>query len=253
MAQRIERSPLLVRVRLGDARRFVDARHLHRVLELDLAVVHQSADRGCRSRLRRAGHRQMPFASHQAGRRIESDPARARQEDLAPGVQIREVVVRPGRSVERLHVRLQLDQVARHEPRRQAQVAQHMHQQPARVAAGAGRQLQRFLGGLHAGFEADQVTDLVLQPSVQVDQKIHRALLARVDARQEVAQPRRHFLACEIRLQGRGASRARRRTGTPQRFGSRKKSNGLYTAICATRSTVTRNSVVFSGKTSRAR
>jgi type IV secretory pathway TrbL component len=100
------------------------------VLELDLALVHRAADRRGAGGLGR-GQRDVAFAGQQAGGRVQADPAGAGQVDLAPGVQVGEVDLGAAGAVERLHVGLQLDQVARHEARRQAQVAQQLHQQPA--------------------------------------------------------------------------------------------------------------------------
>jgi hypothetical protein len=78
-------------------------------------------------------------------------------------VQVGEVDLGAAGAVQRLDVGLQLDQVARHEARRQPQVAQQLHQQPAGIAAGAADALrQRLLGRLHAGFHADQVVDVSL-------------------------------------------------------------------------------------------
>ena len=61
----------------------------------------------------------MALAREQARGRIEPDPARAREINLRPGVQIGEIVLRARRPVERFHIRLELDQVARHEARRE--------------------------------------------------------------------------------------------------------------------------------------
>ena len=78
--------------------------------------------------------RDVAFAGEQAGRRIETDPAGARQVDFGPGVEVREVFFRTRRPVERFHVRLELDQVARNKSRREAKLAQNLDQQPGRVA-----------------------------------------------------------------------------------------------------------------------
>ena len=100
-----------------------DARHLHRV---ENSTSHSSTarDRCGRRRVRRAGERDVAFAGQQARGRVQPDPAGAGQIDLAPGVQVGEVVLGARRAVERLHVGLQLDQVAGDEARRQAEVAQ---------------------------------------------------------------------------------------------------------------------------------
>ena len=55
---------------------------------------------------------------------IEADPARARQIDLGPSVKVGEVVAGARRSVERDKVGLELDEIPRHESRRQAQMTQ---------------------------------------------------------------------------------------------------------------------------------
>ena len=134
---------LLLGVRPGHARRFMDARDLHVVGELHLGLVDEALDRrraeGC------GVHANVAFAGHQAGGGVQADPARAGQVDLAPGMQVGEVDFGAARAVQGLHVRLQLDQVTGDEARGQAQPAQQLHQQPARIAAGAARQLQRLL------------------------------------------------------------------------------------------------------------
>ena len=172
---REDRLPLRVGVGLGDARRFDDPLHRHLVEELDLARFDAARDRRGARRLRRARQRDVPFAGEQSRRRIEADPAGARQVHLAPGVEIREVAVGARGSVERLHVRRQLDQVAGHEARGEPEVAEQLHQQPRRVAAGARCQLERPLDVLHAGVEPDDVGDVLLQLAVDVDQQVDRS------------------------------------------------------------------------------
>ena len=90
---------------------FVDPRHRHVERELGHAVVvrlcrilgpaERAGDRGGAQRIGRAGQRDVPFAGEQARGRIEADPARARHVHLGPGVQVGEVVLRPGRPIER--------------------------------------------------------------------------------------------------------------------------------------------------------
>ena len=119
VAGRGNRLPLLLRIGQRHARAFEDARHLHLVGERDLGfVVHAGDGRGALRR-RRRGQRNVALAREQARGRIEPDPARARQINLGPGVQIGEVVLGARRPVERFHVGLELDQVARHEARRE--------------------------------------------------------------------------------------------------------------------------------------
>ncbi len=200
-AERIDGVPLRVGVWQGDARRFPDALHRHAVLERGLAVVDRAADRCRRRRLGRAGERDMSFAGVQARGRIEADPAGAGQIDLAPGMQVGEIDFGAARAVERLHVALQLDQVARDEARRQAQVAQQLHQQPAAVAARAAAVDERELGRLHARLHADEIRDVLLQALIQADQKTVGGLRLDVDAGQVLGEARRLRALQQIRLQ----------------------------------------------------
>ena len=129
--------PLRVGVGLGDTRRFRDPLHRHLVDELDLAWLNATRDwRGSRW-LGRACEWNVPFAREQSRRRIEADPAGAWQVHLAPGVEVGEVAVGACGSVQRLHVRDQLDQIAGHETRSEPEVAKHLHEQPRGVAARA--------------------------------------------------------------------------------------------------------------------
>ncbi len=133
----------------------------------------------------------MSFASEQTGSGIQPDPARAWQIDLAPGVQVGEIDIRTRRPVERLDIGLELNEVARHEPRRHAQMPQQLHQQPRGVTARARCVLQGELRGLNARFHADQVSDVLAQALVETDQK--------VDGRNRLATD-----AVQIRLKSRG-------------------------------------------------
>ena len=105
VAERFDRLPLLVGVRLGDARRLVDAPHGHLVAEA--STSHSSTAPVTGAALDGSGvarQRDVAFAREQAGRRIEADPAGARQVHLGPGVQVGEVGCRYRRTVERLDV-----------------------------------------------------------------------------------------------------------------------------------------------------
>ncbi len=115
-------APDFLGVRLGDARRFQHAFDRHDVFELDLGLVDRSRDRGRAARLRRTGHRNVAFASQQPRGGIEADPAGAGQIHLAPRVQVGEVHFRAARAIERTRVRRQLQQIARHEARRESQL-----------------------------------------------------------------------------------------------------------------------------------
>ena len=129
--------PLLFGVGQRDARAFENAPHLHMMRELDLGLlVHAGDGRGALGRRRRR-ERNMAFAREEARGRIETDPACAREVDFRPGVQVGEIVIRARRPVERFHIRLQLNEVAGHEARREPVMPQDVHEQPARVPARA--------------------------------------------------------------------------------------------------------------------
>ncbi len=106
-------------------------------------------------------------------------------------MQVGEVDIRTRRPVERLDIGLELDEVARHEPRRHAQMTQQLHQQPRGVTARARCVLQGEFRGLNARFHADQVSDVLTQALVEADQK--------VDGRNRLATD-----AVQIRLKPRG-------------------------------------------------
>ncbi len=191
-----QRRPLLFGVGLGGARRLAHARHRHLVLELDLGLLQRPFDgRGAR-RFGRAGQRYVAFAGQQAGGRVETDPAGARQVDFAPGMEVGEIVRRPFGTFERLFVGDELDQVARGEARGEPQVPQDHDQQPAGVAARSLGTRQRFLAGLHARLEADDVADLLLQAGIQPDDEVDGALLAAI----HLGQPRRQAGAQRLEL-----------------------------------------------------
>ena len=110
-AERIDAAPLLVGVGQGDARPLLHALDVHVVAELDLGVVDGAGDRRRVAGIGGAGERDVPLAGEQAGGRIEADPAGARQVDLGPGMQVGEVVVGAGGSVQGFFIGLQLYQV----------------------------------------------------------------------------------------------------------------------------------------------
>ena len=85
--------------------------------------------------MRRGGDRDVPLAREHAGGRIESDPARARQIDLGPGVQIGKVVLDFGRSLDRIDVGTDLDEIAGNETRGEAEMAERLDQEPRGIAA----------------------------------------------------------------------------------------------------------------------
>ena len=106
MTERFDLLPLLLGVRLRDARRLEHSRDPHLVNELRFARVHRPANRRGTGRLGRAGERDVTFAREQTGSRVEADPTGAGQKDFAPGVEVGEIDFRAGGAVQRLHVRL---------------------------------------------------------------------------------------------------------------------------------------------------
>lgn len=181
VAELLDPGPLLLGVGLRHARRFVDARDAHFVQQLRLAFVHRAANRCRGARLRRAAQRDVTFAREQSARRIKSDPARAGQIHFAPRVQVREIHLGAARPVERFQIRLELDEVAADEARRQTEVPQQLHEQPPRVTARTAEIRERRLRRLHAWLEPDEILDVVLEPLVDRDEKINRAQFLRAD------------------------------------------------------------------------
>ncbi len=139
-AERVELLPGLVRKGRGDARRFGDPRHAHVEGEIDADAAFDGArDRRRGGVMRRRRDRDMAFGAEHAGGRVHADPARPRQIDLGPGVQIGEIDLRALRSVDRLDVGAKLDQIAGDEARGEAEVAQDLDKRPGRIAARSAR------------------------------------------------------------------------------------------------------------------
>ena len=174
-AERLDGVPRRVGVRQRHPRILVHSGHDVGEVECRLGHVGGTGDRCRGRRMRSCRKRNVPLACEQPRRRVEPDPARAGNVDLGPGVQIGEVGGRAGRSVERLHVGGQLDQIAGYEPGGQTHLAQDRHQQPRRVAAGSDAGAQREVGGLHAGFHAQAVADVAVDRMVERDQEVDGA------------------------------------------------------------------------------
>ena len=198
LPQRIQLVPCRVRERLGDARMLRHAGDSHVEVEGDFGEARHARDRGRVAVMRRRGQRDVAFPRQQARSGIEADPAGAGQIDLAPGMQVGEIDLRPLRAADGLQVRFQLDQVAGHEPRGEAQMPQQVHQQPAGVAAGPLGKLQRLLRRLHAGFQPHDVADVARQPRVQAHHKVDGALRLAADRRQIVAEQRPLVLRAQV-------------------------------------------------------
>ena len=190
LAERVERVPGFVGERLGDARMLGDPVDAHLEAEIDIGEARHAGDRRGIAIMRRRRQRHMAFACQQAGGRVEPDPARAGDIDLAPGMQVGEVDRGARRPVERDKIGLQLDQVARDEARGDAEIAERLHQQPARIAARAFAGGQRLLRRHDAGLHADDVADLALHLRVQRDDEVDRVRMRAVDAFEKCLEQR---------------------------------------------------------------
>ena len=140
--------------------------------------------------MRRGGDRQMAFAAQQSRRRVEADPAGARQIHFRPGMQVGEVMGGAGGAFERFDVRPQLDEIAGDKASRQADVTKQLHHEPCAVAARARARLQRFLGCLYARLHADQIADHPVDTLVEFDQKIDGVARVARDRLDQIRQQR---------------------------------------------------------------
>ncbi len=167
--------------------------------ELLFTLVHGPGQRRGAGVTGRRRKRDVAFSGEKAGGRVEADPARAREIDLRPGVQVGEIRRGPNRAIERLHIGRELNQVAGHEARRQTDMTQDLHEQPARVTAGAASPGECLVGCLNAGLEPDDVGDVLCQPAVEIDQEIDGADAAPIDGPQTIAEPRTRGEQFEVR------------------------------------------------------
>src|ERR1022692_3182454 len=199
MPEALDLDPLGLRVRLRHARGFPHPLDLHRMFELDLGFLNLATDRCGGRRFRRAGERDVPFACEQSRCGIEADPTGAREVNLAPSMQIREIRRRSSGPIQRFHVCCQLNEVARNEARRYSEVTQQLHEQPTGVAAGAGRSMQSLLWRLHPWLHANQIANVPGQSHVQPDKKVDRAHAFAWNRCQELGEPRGGRSPFEVR------------------------------------------------------
>ena len=200
-SQPVDRPPLLLGIRPGHPWILVDPGHLHRHIEFALARINQPGDRSGRCRLGSGGQRQVPLTGEQSRGGIQPHPPRPRQIHLGPGMQIGEVLLWARRAIERLFIRLQLNQVPRHKPRRQSPMTQQLGQQPGRIAARPTPLLQRLLASLHPRLEADQIADRTGDVLIHVDQPVDRPSPGRRGPLQKPGEPGRQRHLLEIRRQ----------------------------------------------------
>ena len=139
----------------------MNARHRHFELELGLARLNHSRDRGRALRIGRGRERDVTFAGEQPGSRIQSHPACARQIHLAPGVQIREVALRAARPIEGFLIWLELDQITGHKASCESYMPRQLAQQPRGIATRPAHFLQCLFWCLDARLQADKITDVL--------------------------------------------------------------------------------------------
>lgn len=189
MRQPVDLLPLRRRIRPGDARVLVQAPYFHVEAELHACDIGKAGNRRGTGRQGRARQRNVAFAGKQSRGRIEPHPARTGNINLGPGMQVGEIPLGSARSVQRLDVGGELDQVSGCEARRESEVTESLHQQPRGIAARALPCAQGFLAGLNPGFHTHDVTDVALQARVGGNEH--------VDDRQVVTQfapkPRKPF------------------------------------------------------------
>ena len=157
------RLPLRVGIGLGDARRF-EIRRTDISWRKSTSQGSTPPDTGAAligSGVQASGMCPSPASSPDVGSRpIQPPPGRYTSHQAWRSVKSRSTPVGP--SIAFTSGR-QLDQIAGHEARGEPEVAEELHEQPRRVSAGARCQLERTFHALHAGVEADDVGDVLLQ------------------------------------------------------------------------------------------
>ena len=171
------------------------AGHLHVEVEIDLGIGRQPDDRRGVAVMRRRRQRDMAFAGQEPRGRVEPDPAGAGQIDLAPGMQIGEVVIGARGAVERLHDRLSTGSDSPSRTARRSRGCAGSAPEASAVAAGARAVAEGLLGRLHPGLHPDHIArprwlSLRFSPT----RKSTVPVLAAVERLQIVVQPRPHRL-----------------------------------------------------------
>ena len=77
----------------------------------------------------------MTLSRQEPGGRVESNPSRAGKIDFGPGVQVGKIVLDLARSLHRIDVGTQLDEIARDESGGEPEMPENLNQQPCRIAA----------------------------------------------------------------------------------------------------------------------
>ena len=184
-------------------------------------------------RLGRAGERDVPLAGEAGPRSGRGRPSpRPGRYDLRPGVQVGEVVRRPARAVERLHVRRRAGSGS---PTRSAPRSPRWRSTCTSSQAESRHEplpaLERLLGRLHARLHADDVADSLLQRagSASTRKSIVRPRRARRSPRGTRASRGPAGAGLAVRARAPWRAPASYANGQCSAVGSRKKSNGLMT------------------------
>ena len=118
----------------------------------------------------------MPFACEQAAGRVQPNPARTRQIDLRPCVEVTKVCNRTNGTLFGNFVGFELNEITRDKPCCYPQLPEHLDQQPCRISARPTLQCQRFFRCLHTGFEADEISNLPVNPLIYRNEEINNGV-----------------------------------------------------------------------------
>lgn len=166
----------------------MNPRDAHAEVKADLGGVDAAGDGSGGLGSGSGGEGNVAFAGKQSGGGVETNPAGTGEEDLGPGVEIREIAGRSGGAFERLLVGGELDEVAGDEACGKSEAAEQVDEQPCGVAAGAAAFLQRLRWSLDPGFEPDGVTDSLLNELVEADEKVDGAAGTAIDGLAELQE-----------------------------------------------------------------
>ena len=175
-AQVVDLLPIFQGIGLGDPGVFMDADHFVFKKKLYLTKVRGPGDRRCTLGVGGSRKGDVSFTGKKPTGRVQPHPSCTRDVHLAPSMEVGKVFRRAAGAVQGLFVRLELDQITGNKPSRQPQVPKGGNQQPSRIPAGAGAFGQGLLTGLYPRFQADGVGQVVVNPLVQINQKVHRNL-----------------------------------------------------------------------------